>query len=68
MYLHGKIGSFLFRMGTIENIAHYSKYLFSVFCSRILAYKHESLFPDIYLCLFLVSITIAELTGSRQNI
>jgi hypothetical protein len=37
MYLHGKIGSFLFRMGTIENIAHYSKNLFSVFCSRILA-------------------------------
>ena len=42
MYLLGKIGSFLFRMGTIENIAHYSKNLFSVFCSHILAYMLES--------------------------
>ena len=36
--------------------------------SRILAYKHESLFPDYFSCFLLVSFIIAELTGGRQNI
>ena len=36
--------------------------------STILAYMHEYFFPDIYSCIFLVSLTIYELTGGRQNI
>jgi hypothetical protein len=60
--LSGFFGSLLLRVGALSEISK-SRFKSQVF----LPYKHESFFPDFYSCLFLVSLTIAELAGVRGS-